>query len=282
MEKLIFEQQNYTKELRMDAVLVEDSPISEDKMSLDLYTIAILKKSTGGFILDSEQIELGEHVILFMAPGQMTKIPKSQLVEGIFLSFEAESLDLFFNDSFFIFRFAFFHDSQKPSFLKLTPAAFDKIYDLGREVRKELRNIQPDSEHFLRSLLYQLFLRLNRSYSEEYQSYSSLISNSYVLKFRKLMEENIRENHQVTHYAKILGISRTYLNQIAQKFLKRTAKQAIQERLLLEAKKDLIFSKKDIAEIANELHFSAPPHFIRFFKQFTSHTPLQYRLDFAQ
>ncbi|MEO1384247.1 MAG: hypothetical protein AAFV78_13535 [Bacteroidota bacterium] len=111
MEKLIFEQQKYTKELHMDAVLVEDFPISEDKMSLDLYTIAILKKSTGDFILDSEQIELGEHVILFMAPGQMTKIPKSQLVEGIFLSFEAESLDLFFNDSFFIFRFAFFHDS---------------------------------------------------------------------------------------------------------------------------------------------------------------------------
>jgi AraC family transcriptional activator of pobA len=80
------------------------------------------------------------------------------------------------------------------------------------EIRHEILNLQNDSEHLLRSLLYYLLIKTNRLYSDSYKINNTTVKNINILKFQQLLEKNIRKKHNVNEYAQDLNISRTYLN----------------------------------------------------------------------
>ncbi len=56
-----------------------------------------------------------------------------------------------------------------------------------------------------------------------------------------------------------------------------TAGEIIQDRILLEAKRRLVFSDHPVAEIAYALDFSSPSYFSRFFTARTGETPAGFR-----
>ena len=152
------------------------------------------------------------------------------------------------------------------------------IYLLFEEIHNEIRNFQQDSEHLIRSYLYQLLIKLNRLYTTLHLDLNSkLLTNDYLLKFRYALEKEIKTHNNVQYYANLIGISRTYLNKLCIDFYAKTSTQVIKERLALEIKKELLYSSKTVAEIAYDYNFSDPPNFIRFFKQLTSQTPQQFR-----
>jgi len=53
----------------------------------------------------------------------------------------------------------------------------------------------------------------------------------------------------------------------------------VQERLLLEAKRRLVFTRGSVEELAFDLGFKDPAYFSRFFKKLTNHTPAAYRIS---
>ena len=63
----------------------------------------------------------------------------------------------------------------------------------------------------------------------------------------------------------------------------RTAVQFLRERgtdrqrLLVEAKRQLIFTGQSVSEIAYSLNFSDPSYFSRFFRKYSGQTPQQFR-----
>lgn len=281
MAKLVFERNRYGRELLIDAATIEDMIDLDSYLELTFYTLIFLKAGEGHIRIDTESIPLSPQTVLFFRPGQRCYTPEAIFQEGVLLFFEGEFLDIFFNDQAFIYKLSFFHNAGQPSFVSLSNQAFDKVYHAALEIHQELRSLQVDSEHLLRSLLYYTLVQLNRSYTETSLAADGLLINPYLLRFKALLEQRIRLEHKVQSYADALNISRSYLNQLCTKYLGRTSQVAIRERLLLEAKKDLIFTEKDVSEIAYDLNFPAPSHFIRYFKQMTQQTPQQYRTEFS-
>jgi AraC-like DNA-binding protein len=74
-----------------------------------------------------------------------------------------------------------------------------------------------------------------------------------------------------------LNVSANSLNQAVKEILGKTAKEIISERIIEEAKKQLKYSANDISEIAYNIGFEEPTHFIRFFKKHTACTPKEYK-----
>jgi AraC-like DNA-binding protein len=74
-----------------------------------------------------------------------------------------------------------------------------------------------------------------------------------------------------------MNLSPKHLNEICKKGLNKTVGDLIQARLMLEVKRLLAYSPKNISEIAHELNFSDTSYFIRFFKRNTGFTPEQFR-----
>ena len=56
-----------------------------------------------------------------------------------------------------------------------------------------------------------------------------------------------------------------------------TAGHLIRQRVLTEAKRQLVFTGQTIHEIAYDLAFSDPSHFARFFRKQTGTTPQDFR-----
>lgn len=95
--------------------------------------------------------------------------------------------------------------------------------------------------------------------------------------FNNLIEVHFRQQLPVTAYAQKMGISVSTLNRICNKKNGETAKQRINERLFIEAKRCLIYTQSNIDQIAYRLGFEDPAYFSRFFKSKSGMSPREFR-----
>ena len=95
--------------------------------------------------------------------------------------------------------------------------------------------------------------------------------------FRDEIDRRFSEWHQVTHYAARLGYSPRTLNRLARAHTGRSAKQLIDERVVLEAKRLLSHGDAPVAEIAEQLGFDDPSNFSAYFRGRTGLTPGAFR-----
>ena len=89
------------------------------------------------------------------------------------------------------------------------------------------------------------------------------------------------EQRSVKFYADQLNVHPNYLNSIVKKQTGLTAKESIQNRLLLETKYLLHSTNLSIKEIANHVGFNDPNYFTSFFSRLENISPGNYRSLFV-
>jgi AraC family transcriptional activator of pobA len=94
---------------------------------------------------------------------------------------------------------------------------------------------------------------------------------------RKLVEEHFHKERQLAFYADKLAMTVDRLNDHVRRATGVTAGHLIRQRVLTEAKRQLVFTSQPIHEIAYDLAFSDPSHFARFFRKQTGTTPHEFR-----
>ena len=95
--------------------------------------------------------------------------------------------------------------------------------------------------------------------------------------FRRLIELHFRENWPLERYAKAMRISMARLRAACGKVTGTTSIKLLHERIIREAKRDLMFTTKTVAQIAYELGFVDCAYFSRFFRARTGMTPSEFR-----
>ncbi|MDP5029460.1 MAG: helix-turn-helix domain-containing protein [Paraglaciecola sp.] len=122
-------------------------------------------------------------------------------------------------------------------------------------------------------LVQLILLTILRQQRLEAMKVSSVSRESTVLlNFRALIEQHYNQHLAVKDYAAHLHISVSKLNRLCQTLLNNSPKAIIHQRLVIEAKRRLIYTKQSVEEIAEELGFSDPAYFSRFFKQLVGTT----------
>ena len=102
-------------------------------------------------------------------------------------------------------------------------------------------------------------------------------ADATVAQLRTLVDEYFRREHQLGFYAEKLGMTVDRLNDHVKRATGVTAGHLVRQRLLTEAKRQLVFTTQPIQDIAEELAFSDPSHFARFFRRQTGTTPHEFR-----
>ncbi|AGZ35098.1 AraC family transcriptional regulator [Pseudomonas sp. SWI6] len=95
--------------------------------------------------------------------------------------------------------------------------------------------------------------------------------------YLRLVEAHYREHLSVEDFAAHLNISSLQLNQLCRELSGQTALQVVHQRLLLEARRNLIYTRMSISQLSDSLGFSDPTYFARFFKRLTGQTPNAFR-----
>jgi AraC family transcriptional activator of pobA len=94
---------------------------------------------------------------------------------------------------------------------------------------------------------------------------------------RYLVEEHFRQERRLAFYAGKLAMTPDRLNDHVKRAAGVTAGHLIRQRVLTEAKRQLVFTSQPIHEIAYDLTFADPSHFARFFRKQTGITPQAFR-----
>jgi AraC family transcriptional activator of pobA len=93
----------------------------------------------------------------------------------------------------------------------------------------------------------------------------------------ELIHQHFRDHRPASFYAAVLGLSPTHLNRIVKAVTGRSTHMLIDEKLLQEAKRELLFTSLPVQAIGYKLGFSDPAYFSRFFLQQAGMPPLQWR-----
>ncbi|MNN26713.1 Bifunctional transcriptional activator/DNA repair enzyme AdaA [compost metagenome] len=95
--------------------------------------------------------------------------------------------------------------------------------------------------------------------------------------YLRLVEAHYREHLSVEDFAARLRIPSLQLNQLCRALSGQSALQLVHQRLLLEAQRNLIYTRMSIGQLSDSLGFSDPTYFARFFKRLSGQTPNGYR-----
>lgn len=99
----------------------------------------------------------------------------------------------------------------------------------------------------------------------------------HLSRYGQLIEAHFTREHQVAWYARRIGVTPAHLNSIVQTLTGKSALQLIHERLLLQARRELIYTPRSIALIADTLGFADASYFTRFFKRLAGMAPKEFR-----
>ena len=279
VETYHFLPRKYGRDLLLDIGRIESLKnfvLDSTPHQISFYEILFIEKGRGSFSLDDNKMNIGPGVIIFTSPGQIRRWNIKQRVSGYTLFFEKDFLNLFFIDDLFLYRFQFFHQYAKPASMRMPKKEFHRALQFVINIENEFKQIQNDSNHLLRAILYQLLVVLNRYYSATYQVQNDTYIHPNFLRFRALLEKEYISQHHVAGYAQQLKISAAQLNKICRKYSGLSAQQMIHFKQISGIKK-LLRGNKSIKEIAYEFEFSDPSNFNRFFKKLTGITAQQYR-----
>ena len=99
----------------------------------------------------------------------------------------------------------------------------------------------------------------------------------YLDHFLKLVDRHHKSHWSVAAYANAIGITPSHLNSVCHMSSGTSTLQMIHARLILAAQRELAYTERNIAGVADNLGFVDPSYFTRFFKRETGMTPSEYR-----
>ncbi|MFY0598317.1 MAG: helix-turn-helix domain-containing protein [Cyclobacteriaceae bacterium] len=225
-------------------------------------------------------------VAIQLQPGDLTTTTYAQHV--VLPRSEAELTTFTFNREFYCINdhdhevscngIIFFGTQKSPivSVSEEEKRKFDMLFEVFTDEFSTRDNTQGE---MLRILLKRLIIKTTRL--AKLQLIEEPLPDSQIdtiRKFNLLVDKYFKEKRQVSEYAEMLFKSPKTLSNLFAKYNHKTPLQIIHERLILEAKRLLIYTDKSAKEIAHELGFEDTGVFHKLFKKVTASTPQQFKV----
>lgn len=245
----------------------------------DYYAIMFIEKGNGIHYVDFHEYPVTDGLVFFLMPGQMHQLLFFAQPKGHLIAFTEDFLvanaisqkmidDLYLFNEYGISPPLTLNESQLP--------AYQNVFD---QMQYFSENPGRFGTQAIASLV-QLFLVLSNNHcSIRKEDNTQLVEsgNTLLRSFRNLLNKRFATEHQVSGYADEIAVTADYLNKIVKNLTGVSAKEHIQNKLVLEAKRALIFTDISNKELAFSLGFDEAAHFNNFFKKMTGMSPGEFR-----
>lgn len=263
----------------MEEIDLQLGGISDHPHRHNYYTVIWSVTATGRHVIDFKEYPIIPNHLFFVSPEQVHQIISDPMPTGYVILFTPEFLEKNSIREDFIANLKLFQKSDETPPLPLN----DKMNGILKLFAdKMLASFHSDNE--LRFEMIGAYLKL---FLIECNNHCSLfpgsntqnieVGKTLVKTFREIVEKHYQEWHQVKNYAEALYVSPNYLNEVIKSAINISAKDFIQNRLILEAKRMAVFTTKSSKEIGYDLGFDDPSHFSKFFKSNTRQSLQDFR-----
>jgi AraC family transcriptional activator of pobA len=157
------------------------------------------------------------------------------------------------------------------------PSDHARLRAFASDLHDERSLARPGYRIAMRGLLALIAVEVARLAANRDRIEAPRPTDATVVSLRRLIEEHFQTERQLAFYADKLAMTVDRLNDHVKRAIGVTAGHLIRQRVLTEAKRQLVFTSQPINEIAYALAFSDPSHFARFFRKHTGAAPHEYR-----
>ena len=169
---------------------------------------------------------------------------------------------------------------SQPRLLPLDPLHRDSTY-LGEtllRIEQELTEAKSGHVDLVESLLATTLLLLFRQ-SADMQAGTDKVTREQrrFEQLKQLINDHFRSHQPIDAYATKLGLSSTHLNRIVRQIAGTSVHQLLSDRIVTEAKRNLVLTGMSVQQVAEALGFADPAYFTRFFTRHVGLAPRHFR-----
>ena len=245
-------------------------------MRVENYCIYMLR-GEGRFLVDGTPYEYNGNTLLFLSPFQYFQWTEASIMEAMLLQFHGDFYCIEYHKKEVACNGLLFNALFLQPHIAFQEAVFDEIALLFGRIEEELASTDEYSEAVLRSYLQLILALSSKAKSLQIADVPSPLNHNLLTDFQQLVETHFITQRDLPFYAEALHLSVDSFAKKIKRQLGKTPLQLLQERLILEAKKQLHLTYKSIKEVAYYLNFDDPFYFSRFFKKHVGVSPKEFR-----
>jgi len=250
----------------MEEVDIQLGGIADTPHRHNYYTVIWPLTATGKHIIDFREYPILPHHIFFVSPGQVHQIITNPAPTGYVILFTSEFLEKNSIRNDFISNLRLFHKSDETPPLVLSDHLVSTLQPFAGQMLSAFHNQDDLYFETIGAYLKLFLIECSRNYSSDTNTQNLEVGKTIVKHFKDIVEKHFAKWHQVREYAEALSVTPNYLNEVIKSAVNISAKDYIQDRIILEAKRMVIFTGKSGKEIGFDLGFEDPSHFSKFFK----------------
>lgn len=246
--------------------------------SSEKYLI-LMFSGEGRFSVDFTPYTFHGDTILCLTPYQQliwethTSIPITELsFHGDFYCIEYHKKEVACNG--LLFNNIYLHPS-----IEVSHETFNELSFFFSKIEDEIAHPSGWSDSILKAYLQLLLALCSREKKQLLvaQEQTGQQHHQELTRIQQLLDRNFLTERSVRFYAEQMGITVSAFSKKTKQHFGKTPSQLIQDRVVLEAKKQLHLTNKSVKEIAAYLQFEDEFYFSRYFKKCVGLSPSHYR-----
>ncbi len=241
----------------------------------DYYLLFFVQHTSGRHWVDMTPYEHQDNTLYFTNPTQILVNEELAPAWGTYRGFTREFLALQPNAA--LRELPLVQNPHHGHQLRLTSTEAAFVAQVLTNLEAEHHRPGPWQHALLSAHLAVLLTYLSRLYTEQVLGPNAAADQRVLHAYQAEVAACFRHVHEVGAYAARLQLSVRQLSEVVKAQSGKPAIKHVHERLVLEARRLLVYSDQSLKEIAFELGFSEASYFSRFFKRETGCTPLAYR-----
>ncbi len=252
--------------------------LNENEIS-EHYKIYWIADGGGTYQVDFNTFEIAASGIFCLSPGQVFSVQSEKAKEAYQLSFNKDFYCVETHGKEIACNGLLFNNVHRASVVSVPAEQQLPFQNLVKQMIQEVEAKGNAHKDMVESYLRQFLIRTLRLVNTQTQQEETKLVNTdrTAEEFIAMVEKHFRQEHTVAGYAEKLFISPKSLSKRLNNQGYSTPLQIIKDRLILEAKRQLMFSDKSVKEIAFELGFDDPAYFSRLFSKSTGVAPSQFK-----
>jgi AraC-like DNA-binding protein len=259
------------------ADLTGDGPLPQ---RTNYFTVCWVQEGRGTFWAEAGCHRFGPQSLLFFVPYQNVCLAPEEPIRGMVLQFHANFLCIETYHHEVGCNGVLFNDPYGVPLVELDERHRQEVADLIGHIRSELGECGLAHSEVLLSYLKILLVRASRLKIEQQGGAAGPlvpVGHPAIGKLRELLEANYRTRHAPADYSRWLHMTPKALSRVVKERLGKTLGELIRERVLREARWELLHTLKPVKQIARELGYDDELYFSRLFKRATGVSPAFFR-----
>jgi len=244
------------------------------------YSLIWVREGSGQLKADFSEYDFSSGTLFAFAPYQPYMFATHLPFSGTAIHFHPEFFCIHKHHKEVACNGVLYNNIYHPPFVHVDAGSASTLDMICGQIRTEMQNPELAQYELLVSYLKIFLITASRLKIQQQQDAGSMTEGDepFILqKLKNAIEEHFKSKHAPSDYAEMLYITPKALGKITKKHFNKTLSSLINERIIIEAKRELYLTNKTVKEIAYELGYGDEYYFSRFFKVNADVSPQLYR-----